>query len=207
VTTAGIVDLGICNLGSLESALSRLRVDTKVITSPKALDSVTHVILPGVGGFGEAAKRIKENGFYSPLRESIDSGKPFLGICLGMQLMAQDGLEGVPSQGLGITPGTVSPLEPVDGVRLPHVGWNSVSIQMAHPVFVDIPDGTDFYFVHGFAFRTVPDHNLIALTSHGVAFPSAVGQGSALGVQFHPEKSQEAGAQLLRNFLNWDGKC
>lgn len=207
MTTAGIVDLGICNLGSLESALSRLRVETKVVTSPESLEAASHIFLPGVGGFAEAAKRIREKGFSSPLREAVDAGKPFLGICLGMQLMGEEGLEGVLSEGLGITKGTVSPLEPVERVRLPHVGWNSVLIQRPHPVFQGIPDGTDFYFVHGFAFETVPNSDLIALSIHGNPFPSAIGKGSAIGVQFHPEKSQSAGAQLLSNFLDWDGKC
>lgn len=207
MTKVGIVDLGVCNLGSLQSALSRLRVETIIITEPEHLDSASHVILPGVGGFGEAASRIRERGLYEPIRGFIASEKPFLGICLGMQLMAEEGLEGGVSQGLAITTGTVSPLEPVESVRLPHVGWNSVYFQRPHPVFLDIPDGTDFYFVHGFAFSAVSDSNLIALSKHGVSFPSAVGVGSAIGVQFHPEKSQKAGAQLLTSFVDWDGKC
>lgn len=207
MTTVGIVDLGICNLGSLESALSRLRVETTVVTSPESLDHVSHIILPGVGGFAEAAKRIREKGLSSPMLDSINSGKPFLGICLGMQLMAVEGLEGSPSKGLGITAGVVSPLQPIESVRLPHVGWNSVHVQKPHPVFRDIPDGADFYFVHGFAISAVRDSDLIALSKHGVSFPSAIGNGSAIGVQFHPEKSQKAGAQLLSNFLGWDGRC
>jgi glutamine amidotransferase len=207
VTIAGIVDLGICNLGSLQSALSRLRVEALVITDPKYLDSATHIILPGVGGFGEASRRISTRGFHDPIRASIASEKPFLGICLGMQLMGEIGLEGEPSRGLGITAGTVSPLDSAEGVRIPHVGWNSVYLQRPHPVFREIPDGTDFYFVHGFAFSTVPEGSLVALTKHGVSFPSSIGEGSAIGVQFHPEKSQKAGAQLLGNFLSWDGKC
>jgi len=207
VTIAGIVDLGICNLGSLQSALSRLKVETLVITDSKYLDSATHIILPGVGGFGEASKRVSDRGLYDPIRASIASGKPFLGICLGMQLMAEIGLEGERSRGLEITAGTVSPLESSEGVRVPHVGWNSVHLQKPHPVFREIPDGTDFYFVHGFAFSTVLESDLVALTKHGVSFPSSIGAGSAIGVQFHPEKSQKAGAQLLDNFLSWDGRC
>jgi glutamine amidotransferase len=207
VSVAGIVDLGICNLGSLVSALSRMRLETAVISNNEDLENFSHIILPGVGGFAEAAARLRARGLYVPLRESISSGKPFLGICLGMQLMAEEGFEGIRSIGLRVNQGTVSALQSENGARVPHVGWNSVNFEKFHPVFEGIPDGTDFYFVHGFAVSRESEEEVIARTRHGVSFPSSIGRGSAIGVQFHPEKSQTAGMQLLSNFFEWDGRC
>jgi glutamine amidotransferase len=168
---------------------------------------MSHIILPGVGGFGEAAKRLRGSGLLEAIRDSVSLGKPFLGICLGMQLMAEAGLEGIPSKGIGISKGKVAALKPLNNARVPHVGWNSVHFLKSHPVFQDLPDGTDFYFVHGYALSEFSNEEIIAFTNHGVQFPSSIGSGSAIGVQFHPEKSHTAGMQLLTNFFAWNGRC
>ena len=207
MNTVGIVDVGICNLGSLTAAFSRLGKVPKIVGEPQSLDMVSHVVLPGVGGFGEASKRLRERGFFEGLRLSIESGKPFLGICLGMQLMTETGLEGGHSPGLSIIPGEIAPLEQTNDARVPHVGWNSVSFTTSHPIFRGIPNETDFYFVHGYAAINIPDVNIVGVSNHGIDFPSSIATGSAVGVQFHPEKSQGGGSRLLDNFLNWDGTC
>lgn len=207
MTRVGIVDVGVCNLGSLSAALSRLGANPIVLDDAPSLGNVSHLILPGVGGFWEAAKRLRDRGFPESIRASIDSGRPFLGICLGMQLMVETGFEGGQSSGLSVVPGTVSALGPTSEARIPHVGWNSVSLVKRHPVFEGIRDATDFYFAHGYAVSEIPEDNVVGLTEHGTKFPSSISSGSAVGVQFHPEKSQSAGSLLLSNFLAWDGKC
>lgn len=135
------------------------------------------------------------------------NGNPLLGICLGMQLLCEGSTEGGQTEGLGLVRGGVTDLRAFPAARIPHVGWNSVDICMIHPIVEGIPSGTDFYFVHGFAMQENEDTQTIATTQHGVQFVSAVGQENVVGVQFHPEKSQKQGAQLLRNFLSWDAEC
>jgi glutamine amidotransferase len=121
--------------------------------------------------------------------------------------MTQRGEEGGFSDGLGLVDGVIVKLNTGGAERVPHVGWNSVFFQREHPVFESIPSGSDFYFVHGFVASAVPEDSEIASSNHGISFPSSIGKGSAVGVQFHPEKSQSSGAKLLHNFISWDGKC
>jgi glutamine amidotransferase len=132
---------------------------------------------------------------------------PFLGICLGMQLMASTGHEGGVFSGLSIFQGVVKEMSPTPNTRIPHVGWNSVSFLKEHPVLENIPNGSDFYFVHGFEVQDYSPHTLLGTSSHGNEFPAVLGFKNAIGVQFHPEKSQAAGALLLSNFLGWDGNA
>ena len=207
MTIVGIIDLGICNLGSLAASLLRVGAEPIVIEELTSLDQFTHIILPGVGEFGEASKRLIERGLVQPIQEFVRAERPLLGICLGMQLMTQRGEEGGFSDGLGLVDGVIVKLNPVGGERVPHVGWNSVFFQREHPIFESISSGSDFYFVHGFVASAVPGDSEIASSKHGISFPSSIGKGSAVGVQFHPEKSQSSGAKLLRNFISWDGKC
>jgi glutamine amidotransferase len=207
VTRVGIIDLGICNLGSLAASLSRVGAEPIVIEEVAELDQFTHLILPGVGEFGEASKRLIERGLVQPIQEFVRTERPLLGICLGMQLMTQRGEEGGFSDGLELVDGVIVKLNPVGAERVPHVGWNSVFFLREHPIFEGISSGSDFYFVHGFVASAVPEDSEIASSKHGISFPSSIGKGSAVGVQFHPEKSQSSGAKLLRNFISWDGKC
>jgi imidazole glycerol-phosphate synthase subunit HisH len=207
VTKVGIIDLGICNLGSLAASLSRVGAEPVAIEAVPDLDQFTHIILPGVGEFGEASKRLVESGLVQPIQDFVRAGGPLLGICLGMQLMTQRGEEGGFYDGLGLVDGVIVKLNPVGAERVPHVGWNSVFFQREHPIFESISSGSDFYFVHGFVASAVPEDSEIASSKHGISFPSSIGKGSAVGVQFHPEKSQSSGAKLLRNFISWDGKC
>jgi glutamine amidotransferase len=207
VTRVGIIDVGTSNLGSLSAVVSRLGATPTVITDPNGLDNFSHLILPGVGEFAEASKRLVGRGFLSPIQDIVAQGIPFLGICLGMQLMATNGDEGGNSEGLSLVKGNVVKMENSSEARVPHVGWNSVEQQNIHPLFLNIPSDADFYFVHGFVVSGVPNSNVLGLTKHGDLFPSAIQSGSAVGVQFHPEKSQHAGSLLLSNFFSWSGGC
>lgn len=200
-----LIDLGVCNIGSLAASVSRLGAHAVVVSEPSQLNSVDRIILPGVGQFGTASKRLTDRGFVAALPDMISKGVPFLGICLGMQLMASSGHEGGVFSGLSILQGVVKEMRPTANTRIPHVGWNSVSFLSEHPVLKGIPNNSDFYFVHGFEVQDYSPDTLIGTATHGNEFPAVLGLKNAIGVQFHPEKSQAAGALLLSNFLGWDG--
>lgn len=200
----GIVDLGTSNLGSLHASLSRMGAKPIHLTEKPQNLGLTHLIVPGVGSFAEAIRRLR----HSELDEYIISASrkqiPILGICLGMQLFSGRGDEGGATEGLALIPGTTAKLDSASrSTRVPHVGWNSVDLQRDHFLFSGIPDNTDFYFVHSYCVRGAPEENTVGLTSHGAPFQSVVVNENVLGVQFHPEKSQKNGAQLLHNFLEW----
>jgi glutamine amidotransferase len=172
--------------------------DVVVTADPRALASARGIVLPGVGAFRDAAANLGSSGLREVLLERVAAGVPLLGICLGMQLFATVGLEDGEWLGLGLVPGRCERLP--GGVKVPHIGWNTVTYPRESPLFAGIEDGSAFYFVH--SFRLVPDDEatVIGVTDHGVPFASAVGAGNVFGVQFHPEKSSERGLALLRNF-------
>lgn len=202
----GIVDIGIGNLGSIAGAVTSLGFDVVPVRQPSELDQAEVVILPGVGAFSHAVEKIDRAGMRQPLRQWADAGKPLLGICLGMQLLFESGDEGGAADGLGLIPGTVRRLPEDNGLRLPHVGWNEIRLNSAHPVMKSVKQGVDFYFVHSYAAECDPSH-IVASTEYGIRFPSIIGRGSVLGTQFHCEKSQRNGLQLLEAFCWWDGRC
>ena len=152
-----------------------------------------------------ASQRIHGSGWHGAIRDFAAARKPFLGICLGMQLLAEQGAEGGDSPGLALIPGTVQRI-PASGLRIPHVGWNEVKPQCEHPLFADIKPGRDFYFVHSFHFIAADQSHVLAVTDYGQPLCAAVAQGNVVGTQFHPEKSQRNGLALLEAFLDWDGQ-
>jgi glutamine amidotransferase len=154
-----------------------------------------------------AIENLKAKGFFEAVLAHWRQGKPLLGICLGMQLLSSSGTEPVPTAGLGIIPGEVVHFEPSRECCVPHVGWNNVTSSRAHPIFKGIKPGVDFYFVHSYRFVPEQDADVLATTDYGGPFVSAVTRGSAVGFQFHPEKSQANGLKLLANFAAWDGTC
>jgi imidazole glycerol-phosphate synthase subunit HisH len=202
----GIIDVGFGNLGSLKNALYCQGWNSRLISSPDDFDELTHLILPGVGAFSAAAKRLQDTHLFNRIRAFAHAGHPVMGICLGMQLLADRGSEGGDELGLGLISGRIIPVA-AKGLRLPHVGWNSAEYVSKHPLFQGIRNDVDFYFVHSYRFVTDRDENILSTTEYGEAFPSIVGQGNVIGVQFHPEKSQTNGLRLLDNFCLWDGKC
>lgn len=204
-----VVDYGMCNLDSVRRALEEAGGRPFVTGDPGELDAADRIVLPGVGAFADAVRNLRDRGLDDALRKQVlDDGVPFLGVCLGMQLLATAGHEGGRTDGLGWVAGEVVRLEPTGaGERVPHVGWNEVHTSGASPLFEGIPDRTDFYFVHSFHLRCDDGGDVLATTPYCGSFTSAVARGHVFGVQFHPEKSQRHGIRLLRNFLNagWAG--
>jgi imidazole glycerol-phosphate synthase subunit HisH len=198
-----IIDYGMGNLGSVRRALEECQADCCISAEPSDLAKATHIILPGVGAFSEAMRHLRERDWSETIQEAVKVHSiPLLGICLGMQLLADKGYEGGETPGLGLIPGEVEVMKPqTPKERIPHVGWNEIGKVGESPLFDDIPDGSDFYFVHSYHFKANNPENVIATTAYCGQFASAVASGTTFGVQFHPEKSQRSGFQLLRNFL------
>jgi imidazole glycerol-phosphate synthase subunit HisH len=206
----GVIDYGVGNLGSVIRALEELRVTPVLITRAIDMQTADSLILPGVGNFADCAKLLYDGGWVQALRDEVQvDGKPLLGICLGMQLLATTSMEGsegntaMGSLGLGFIPGRVESLRALGcSLRLPHVGWNEVTYQAeSRGLFEGIPNSTDFYFVHSYAFVPDDSADIFASTVYGIPVTAAVRRDHVWGTQFHPEKSSRAGFRLLRNFI------
>lgn len=198
-----IINCGLSNLSSVKNALRRLGIDSEIIDRPDQLYNASHLILPGVGSFRDGMDSFVRNRWVDAIRDAVlKEGIPILGICLGMQLLASCGTEGGDIKGLDLIKGNVAPLRSIGcDKRVPHMGWNDVSIiNYECPLFSGIPDGSDFYFVHSYAFQPVYEENIAAITNYGIPVSAVVGEGIIWGTQFHPEKSSKAGMQLLKNF-------
>ena len=206
-----LIDYGSGNLRSAEKALIRAASELpgahEVVVSadPDIVAKAERIVLPGVGAFAACMDGVKaRSGLLEALDEAVRThGAPFLGICVGMQLMAERGLEFGVTPGLGWIEGEVKRLEVHDpALKIPHMGWNSLQDVADHPIFAGM-EGTDVYFTHSFAFHVADSKDAAAWTVHGERFPAAVARGNMAGVQFHPEKSQGAGLGLLARFLEW----
>jgi glutamine amidotransferase len=200
-----VIDYGMSNLGSISNALVECGCYNVVVaTDPKELSTATHIILPGVGSFADGMNNLIDLGWQDPLRKSVMKDKiPLLGICLGMQLLASQGIEGGNTAGLNFIEGSVERLiASKDQEKIPHVGWNEVYSSNNSPLFSDISDGTDFYFVHSYHFVPSNKKNIMSTTPYCGKFVSGVNSNNIFGTQFHPEKSQRPGFQILKNFLN-----
>jgi imidazole glycerol phosphate synthase glutamine amidotransferase subunit len=195
-----VVDYGAGNLVSIEQALTRVGAAVTVAREAEALRDVDAVVVPGVGAAAPAMARLERRGLVDPIRNWIVGDRPFLGICLGLQLLF-DGSDEDGATTLGVLPGRTSRLE--DAPTLPHIGWNQVVRTREHPLFDGIADGADMYFVHSFAGVPAADEVgvILARTDHGRPFVSALARGQLLGVQFHPERSGTDGLRLLANFV------
>jgi len=194
-----IVDYRMGNLRSVEKGFEAAGViDVRVTDDPAVIAAADGVVLPGVGGFRDATRNLEASGCRDAVLASIATGKPFLGICLGLQLLVDVGLEDGEWQGLGVIGGTCERLPA--GVKVPHIGWNTVEYSRESPLFAGVADGSAFYFVH--SYHVVPREAsvIIGTTDYGVRFVSAIQKGLAFAVQFHPEKSSEAGLRVLANF-------
>lgn len=198
-----IVDYGLCNLDSVRRAVEECGGSPTVTADPADLHDADRIILPGVGAFGDAMHNLREAKLDVALADEVmGGGAPFLGICLGMHLMATRGFEFGEHAGLGWVDADVVRLTPTEtDRRVPHIGWNEVMPRPECPLFEGLEPGTDFYFVHSYHVRCNDPDAIAATTPYCGGFASAVGSGLVWGVQFHPEKSQRAGFQLLRNFL------
>lgn len=204
-----IIDYGLSNLGSIRRAIEECRGNVIISDDPNNLKSATHIILPGVGAFKDGINNLRKLKFDAMLKKVVLEDRiPLLGICLGMQLLAEKGFEGGEAKGLGFISGEVKLLKSKNvNERIPHIGWNEVWIKKNNPLFFNIPDKTDFYFVHSYHFIPRKPDCAIAETPYCKKLISAVMKDNIFGVQFHPEKSQYWGFQILNNFLQFNTKC
>lgn len=199
--TAAIVDYGLGNLRSVAGAVERVGWSPLVTSEPAELGRAEKLILPGVGAFGDGMRNLQERGLVEVLTELVlGEGKPVLGLCLGAQLLVSESEEFGSHAGLGWIEGAVRRIRPVDGLRVPHVGWNELHQTAPSVLFDDVPDGALFYYVHSFHIEADPAVTR-GETDYGARLTAVIERGNVFGTQFHPEKSQRDGLQLLANFL------
>jgi len=203
----GIIDYGMGNIRSVYNSLAFLGFDCVIVREPLQLNNCSHAILPGVGAYAMAMDNLNRSGFSTALKEFSEAKKPLLGICLGMQLLSSTGTEPWPCKGLDLIKGEVLPLNVNKYVSLPHVGWNSFQLLQEHPIFEGVSRNIDVYFVHSYCFKPIDKQNILCITEYDINFISGVVNGSIVGLQFHPEKSQKSGLRILSNFGNWNGLC
>jgi glutamine amidotransferase len=193
-----VLDYGAANMVSITKALAAVGAEVSVAENSTGIAGVDAIVVPGVGAAGSAMEHLKERGLVEPLRDWVRAGRPCLGICLGFQVLFDASDEG-DVETLGLLAGRT--IELVDAPTLPHIGWNSVNLVRKHALFGGVPDGAYFYFVHTYAPSPTDESVVLARTTHGRPFVSAVARGSLYGVQFHPEKSSDAGLRVLSNFI------
>ncbi len=196
-----IIDYGVGNLFSLQCSLKKIGADAIVTKDPEIIKSADRIILPGVGAFGDASKKLYDSGLVELITQQANSGKPFLGICLGMQLLFEKGFEYGEHKGLGFLKGSVIPLEGrIDpSLQIPHMGWNALDFKGESPLFKYINDGDFVYFVHSY-YATDCEDSVIATSEYSIPVTAAVGKGNIFGCQFHPEKSGDVGMNILKAF-------
>ena len=200
--TLALIDYGAGNLQSVKNALKAAGADDVVVTAdPDVVAKADRIVLPGVGAFAHCMSALSEiDGMVAAMEiRALKGGVPFLGICVGMQLLADAGVEHGTHAGLGWIAGTVRAIEPTPEIKVPHMGWNDVTLGALHPVLA----AGEAYFLHSYHFEASDAADVLATTSHGNALTAAVGRDNILGVQFHPEKSQAYGLATLKRFLEW----
>ncbi|MDK2784810.1 MAG: imidazole glycerol-phosphate synthase subunit HisH [Bacillota bacterium] len=200
-----VVDYGMGNLGSVAKALRALGEEVRITSDPAEIAAAPGVMLPGVGAFGDAMAELKARGLVETLKAVAADGRPFLGICLGLQLLFSASEEGGYWQGLGILPGVVKKLR--GRIKIPHIGWNSLTFPRPTPLFQGVGEGSYVYFVH--SYKVVPEDEAVvaARVSYGEDFTAAICSGNIWGVQFHPEKSSRVGLTVLQNFAREVKAC
>ena len=196
-----IIDYGSGNLRSVQKALERVGVEAHVTDDPNVVAESSHLVLPGVGAFGDAIRAIRGRGLAEPILAHIRADRPFLGICMGLQLLFESGSEGGHHEGLGVLAGEVTRFELPPGMKIPHMGWNQVSWRTAGTSQPAGNDGDHFYFVHSYVARPRDETVIAATSDYGGPFCAAVARGRLFATQFHPEKSQSAGMELLRTCM------
>ena len=200
-----IIDYGAGNLMSVKKALDFIGADSEITMDKEKIESASHIVLPGVGSFGDAMESMKSRDLVDTVKSAALSGKPFLGICLGLQLLFSASDESEGAEGLSLLNGKISSIPKNMGLKVPHMGWNSVSIKQSGGIFKDIPDESYFYFVHSYYLNGEEEDDIAATAQYGVEIQCAVQKGNLCAVQFHPEKSGSVGLKLLENFLAMEG--
>lgn len=196
-----IVDYGAGNIKSVENAVRYLGHEAVLTRDPAVILSADHVILPGVGAFGDAMTRLTRYGLVEVLRKVAASGIPFLGICLGLQLLFESSEESPGAEGLGILKGHILRIPDGEGRKVPQIGWNDLTYPNPGRLFTGLPEGTYVYFVHSYYLRAADPSIVTACTQYGVRIDASVESGNVFACQFHPEKSEAAGMKILQNFL------
>jgi len=194
-----IVDYGAGNLRSVVNAIIRLGYLARVTSSPREILSAQAVILPGVGAAADTMTNLHKLGLVSPIQQFIAEGRPFLGVCIGLQILFSATEEGGWHECLGVIPGMVRRLPP--GLKIPHMGWNQVRQKISHPIFGGIPDEANFYFVHSYYVEPNDRSIVVGETEYGISICSVIARGDMVATQFHPEKSGELGLKLYDNFI------
>ena len=203
-----IIDYGVGNLFSLRCSLASLGQQAVVTRSAEDVIKADKLLLPGVGAFGDAAKKLRESGMVPALLESVKNGRPLLGVCLGMQMLFDTSFEYGAHKGLGLIPGEIRPIAErvAPGCKIPHMGWNALRFTNESPLFRYINDGDCVYFVHSYSAVTPPEY-VVAETDHGGRLTAAVQRDNVFGCQFHPEKSGGVGLAILRAFCEYGGEA
>ena len=197
-----LIDYGVGNLFSLKSSLREIGAEAVVTSDEKVIAEADRIILPGVGAFEDAARKLRETGMAEVVKREAAAGKPMMGICLGMQLMFDVGYEYGEHEGLGLIRGSVRPIADVipEGYKIPHIGWNLLKFRKESPLFKYIKEDDYVYFVHSY-YAAECDESVIAVTEYGAELTAAVANGNVYGCQFHPEKSGEVGMKILKAFM------
>ena len=214
MTSFALIDYGSGNVHSAQRALEAaagdagVRCDVVLTADPDEVARADKVVLPGVGHFADCMAGLEAQvGLIEAMETAVlKRGAPFLGICVGMQLMADFGTEDGDTRGLGWVHGTVVAIEPGAGLPVPHMGWNALELQGQHPVLADLGEDPHAYFVHSYAFSPEDEAHIAAVSTYGRPLVAAIARDNLFGTQFHPEKSQQVGLRLLANFLRWDPK-
>ncbi len=206
MTSVAIIDYGRGNVRSVYNAFDYIGVDAVITDDATEIDNASHILLPGVGAFGDAVDALHARGLPEILhRNVIEKGKPFFGICVGMQVLAATGFEHGEHAGLGWLDAEVRRLEPgPDCLKIPHMGWNQVDLASEHPLFQGFsPETLVFYFVHSYAVTTPDTDKILGTCDYGAKFVCTLAWDNIVTTQFHPEKSQDSGIELLENFVSW----
>ncbi|HET6407490.1 MAG TPA: imidazole glycerol phosphate synthase subunit HisH [Chthoniobacteraceae bacterium] len=194
-----LIDYGSGNIRSVENALRHEGADVKRVSSPEALEGMNGIVLPGVGAFGDCADGIRQRGLWEPLQQWLAADRPFLGICVGYQLLFEEGDESPGVKGFGFFGGRVKKFS-TPGLKIPQIGWNQLD-RTSHLLWTGLPPTAHVYFVHSYFPEPTDPGTIIARSEYGETFAAATAQGRVAGVQFHPEKSQAVGLRILRNFI------
>ena len=194
----GIVDYGVGNLRSVQKAFGAVGYSALILSEARQIRGASKIVLPGVGAFGDAMDNLRKRSLLDPLVEAAGRGVPLLGICLGLQLFFEESEELGVHKGLGIFRGRVRRFPP--GLKVPHIGWNQIQVRRESAILAGVPEGSFFYFVHSYYADPADERDVQATTDYGIDYASVVGSETVFGIQFHPEKSQELGLRILRNF-------
>lgn len=201
-----IIDYGAGNLQSVKKAFDFIGAESVITDNPEIINACDRILLPGVGSFGDAMDSMAKSGLVETVKQNALSGKPFLGICLGLQLLFEESEESPGVKGLGIFKGKIKKFSSDMGLKIPHIGWNSLEIKQKDGIFKNIPENSYVYFVHSYYLHAEDKNDIATVTNYGIDFHSAVGKNNIFATQFHPEKSGDVGLQILRNFASMEVK-